>query len=445
MRQQSSCAARLLGTRLAVHLQRPSEWPLESKGGEPAGGDRAPAEFVIVGVSHRVAPVAVREKLAAAGTGDALLTSARANLGLKGAFLLSTCNRVECWGVAPAAPAPGVGSRIAHDLSVGLPDLSVLGGADAYLHAIRVASGLDSAVWGEPQIAAQVKGAAGGSGAGAPLADVVQGVLEAARAVRRQAGLPRASRGAPEAAADCLARAGAGKVLVLGAGPVGRLVAERVAPFADVTLAARDAGRAQRVAERLGTRGLSLAEGLRRMGEFEAAVVALRTDEPLVRPEHLGGTAAARGNLRLVIDLSFPRAVSPEARSVPWVRAVDIDDLAEEDARTRQEGEAGGAEEEARRWSRALQAGARARGPDATIGQLRRRAEAVRRDEVDRARHRLTGDAAADAAVLEKLTERIVGRLLHDPTEELRASRGRDDAQAVDRLARRLFRLEGPP
>jgi glutamyl-tRNA reductase len=79
------------------------------------------------------------------------------------------------------------------------------------------------------------------------------------------------------------------------------------------------------------------------------------------------------------------------------------------------------------------------------VAQLRSRAEAIRRDELERARRRLSGDPAADAAVLDKLAERLLNRLLHDPTQGLRAAWASEEGDAVERAARQLFRLEGPP
>jgi glutamyl-tRNA reductase len=190
---------------------------------------------------------------------------------------------------------------------------------------------------------------------------------------------------------------------------------------------------------------MPLAEGTSGLLDFDAAIVALSAPAPLVSDTNLHAAGHARRGPLILVDLSFPRAVAPSVRAIPGVQLLDVDDLAEEEARCGAPPSYAVAEIAAREGAQALYRGQRGRRADAVVAQLRSRAEAIRRDEVGLARRRLTGQAAADAAVLEKLAERIVNRLLHDPTQGLRAAGARDDAQTVERTARRLFRLEGPP
>jgi glutamyl-tRNA reductase len=341
--------------------------------------------------------------------------------------------------------------RIAGALSIDSAALHVLLGEQAYLHAIRVASGLDSAVWGEPQIIGQVQAASRSSpdAGGSPhIHSAVRKIVRAARGVRNRAGLGSDSRGAPEAAADFLERRVGGRdgrVLVVGAGSVGRRAAACAARFAAVTVADRNLDKARRASAFPHGRALPLAEGLSALLQFDAAIVALSSPEPLVSEMHLRGAGHPPCGAIHFLDLSFPRAVAPSVRAIPGVRLVDVDQLAEEEARSGVPPSSASAERAAREAAEALYREQRARRADAVVGQLRSRAEAIRRDEFERARRRLSGEPAADAAVLEKLAERLVNRLLHEPTEGLRAAWAREDADALERAARRLFRLEGAP
>ncbi len=422
----------------------------DADGTSPQAGGLA-NEFVVVGTSHRLAPIHVRERLAHPETRARLLELARTQARLNEACVLVTCNRVECWGLAPAPPHEAVAERVASALSIDPEALRVLSGADAYLHAIRVAGGFDSAVWGEPQIAGQVRAAlqtSVGTGEPVQLHSAVRKVVRAAQLVRARAGLGPESRGAAEAATDLLKKrlgARGGRVLVVGAGTVGRRAAACAAPFAAVTVADRNLDKAQRAVAGLGGRAVPLAEGLSKLPRFDAAIVALSAPEPLVTEAQLRRARGSRRGALLLIDLSFPRAVVATVDGVPGVQLLDVDGLARAEERAGPAPATAVAERAAREWAKALHREQRARRADAVVGQLRSRAEAIRRDELERARRRLTGNPAADVRVLDKLTDRLVNRLLHDPTEGLRASWAHDEAEEVDRAARRLFRLEVPP
>ena len=408
-------------------------------------------EFVVVGTSHRLAPLDVRERLALPEARSRLLELAHTHAGLREACQIVTCNRVECWGLAPAPVDDSSARRLEGALSIDSGALHVLSGERAYLHAIRVASGLDSAVWGEPQIIGQVQAASRSSpdaGGSPQIHSAVRKIVRAAQGVRKRAGLGSNSRGAPEAAADLLERCMGGRgarVLVVGAGSVGRRAAACASRFAAVTVADRNLDKARRAAASAEGQAVPLAEGTSSLLNFDAAIVALSSPGPLVWDVHLRGAGHPHRGSMLLVDLSFPRAVARSVRAIPGVRLVDVDDLAEEERRPGVPPSSALAERAAREAAEALYSEQRARGADAVVAQLRSRAEAIRRDELERARRRLSGEPAADAAVLEKLAERLVNRLLHDPTQGLRAAWAREDADAVERAARRLFRLEGPP
>jgi glutamyl-tRNA reductase len=398
-----------------------------------------------------MAPLDVREHLALPESRARLLDLARTQAGFREACQIVTCNRVEFWGLAPAPVDESTARRLAGALSIDCAALCVLSGEQAYLHAIRVASGLDSAVWGEPQITGQVQAASRSSpdaGASQQIHSALLKIVRAAQGVRKRAGLGPDSRGAPEAATALVERRAGGRgarVLVVGAGSVGRRAAACAARFASVTVADRNLDKARRASASAHGRAVPLAEGLSSLLQFDAAIVALSAPEPLVSDTYVRGAERAPGGAILLVDLSFPRAVAASVRAIPGVSLLDVDDLAEEEARSGAPPSSALAETAAREWAKALHREQRAGRADAVVAQLRSRAEAIRRDELERARRRLSGDPAADAAVLDKLAERLLNRLLHDPTQGLRAAWASEEGDAVERAARQLFRLEGPP
>ncbi len=450
MHQQSPCRVSLLAISLNPDPSSALAAGVREVDSTLASFSLPVDEFVVIGTSHHRAPFDVRERIALPEARARLLELGRTHAGMKEACQIVTCNRVECWGLAPAHVDGSIARRLAGALSMDSGALHVLSGEQAYLHAIRVASGLDSAVWGEPQIIGQVQAASRSSpdAGGSPhIHSAIRKIVRAAQGVRKRAGLGSDSRGAPEAAADFLERrvgGRSGRVLVVGAGSVGRRAAACAARFAAVTVADRNLDKARRASAFAQGRALPLAEGLAGLPGFDAAIVALSSPGPLVSEMHLRGAGHPPRAAILLLDLSFPRAVAPSIRAIPGVSLLNVDDLAEEEARSGAPPSSALAERAAREGAQALYREQRARRADAVVAQLRSRGEAIRRDELEGARRRLSGDPEADAAVLEKLAERLVNRLLHDPTQGLRAAWAREDADAVERAARRLFRLEGP-
>src|SRR5438132_7812978 len=397
--------------------------------------------LVMVGVSHHLTPLEVRECLAF----DAQRWYARSPREFPN-VLVSTCNRVEvyAWVTGRSAPAVRALQRSLAD-AAGVnfaklqPYLVVFSGLEALLHLVRVAAGLDSLVVGEDQIRGQLRGALRPAESVAdlptPLRGVFQRATESARRVRGGTRLEQrpsvASAGvhvAQRSIADGLADK---PVAVLGAGVMARVAAESlVAEGARVRLLNRTPGHAEALAAQLGGEVSigSLDDLPRALEEAVLIVGATASRVPIVEVEAVRRAAARRhGRPLVLLDIAVPRDVDPNVRGLPGVQVIDLDDLEREcplDVTARraeiERAEALAAEEAERiaEWLRV-----RAVGP--AIVELRGYAEEVRAAEIRRSSARLKGLTPEQGAAIEALTAGIVNKLLHGPTVALRNAAAR--------------------
>jgi glutamyl-tRNA reductase len=317
-------------------------------------------------------------------------------------------------------------------------------GEAAARHLLRVASGLESFVLGETEIAGQVRAAASisqSAGRGdAVLGRLMDAAIRASRKRHRVTSLTAATRSVASVAVDAVTRAGGGSIagqrlLVVGAGQVAAIVVARAAAQqAAVTVC----NRTRRHADRLAAAGAAVAD----LGDLAAclaasdiAVLATGAPEPLVTGGLLRSVRSARaGGARplTLVDLSMPRNVDPAVRALPGVRLIDLADL-------RSAGLAGGLahdlaaaeeiiEDELRRYLRWL-AG---RPAAAAVRRMRSGAEEAARQELDR----IAGELPAEVRpAVERLLLRTVHRLVHQPTLELRAAAEAGDGDLVRVLA----------
>jgi len=210
------------------------------------------------------------------------------------------------------------------------------------------------------------------------------------------------------------------EVVVLGAGHTGMKAARHLKSekVRRVVMVNRTPERAKEVAARLEAEAATLAELPALVADADALIVAIQVPTPLVNPAWMAPALAGRTKPLVVVDLSMPRAVSPEVASLPGVTLVDLSRLEEAVELTRKlrereiplvetllEAELERFEEEAhQRAARPL------------VAELRVRAEAIRKAEVERAV--AAGDI--DAEMLDRVTRRLVDRLLRAPSAALR-------------------------
>jgi glutamyl-tRNA reductase len=415
--------------------------------------------IVVVGVSHRTAPVAMREALAFPRECiPRALETLRSAGGLTEAMVLSTCNRVEIYGRASGPGLEAVANFLARYHGRTSAELEAcvyrLEGEPAVRHAFRVAASLDSMVLGEPQILGQVKEAyriAEEAGAlGAILNALRNRSLSAAKRARSETGIGANAVSISYVAVELARKIFAGlkdrQVLLVGAGKMSALAARHLvrAGAQATVLGGRTFEKAEQLAALLGGRAApfeSLREQMAR-----ADIVISGTGAPglvIHRADVEAARSARRRRPLFLIDIAVPRDIDPAAGELPGIFLYDVDSLkevAEANLRERQK-EAAEAEaivetevREFLEWGRSLDV-------VPLLVELRRRGEAIRRDEIAKARSRLGVLTEAQEKALEGVTSAIVNKLLHSPTVQLKEIAS--DAQAKEQigLIRRLLGL----
>lgn len=394
--------------------------------------------LVLVGANHRSCPLDVREGLFRHVTYGRLKKSARNPPPWEELVLLSTCNRVEVY-VLSRDP------RFAEDVirdAFGFPRdttyLYALKGIDAASHLLRVASGLDSLAQGEIQVADQVRRAPEGK----PKSWRTNGTLDAfferaahaSSRIRALAGLDRIEASASQAAVRFILETvplDQPTVVLIGSGKMARLAAAALRGRASLVIVDRNPSKARSIATELG----GTSEALGRLEELlvraDAVIAATTATRHLVTAPALQRTFKARDGRDLwILDLGVPRNIDPRSREIDGLTLIDIDGLQpwalcppSPDALAR-------AEARIREEATAFMGALRVPGQD-EIAALRRAVEVLRRREVQAALARLPAVTEAERAVIEKLTSRLVNRILHDPTEKLREMRARGQEAIV--------------
>jgi len=415
------------------------------------------SEVLCIGVSHKTAPIALRERLA---LGDArareLLREAVAIPSVSEAAVVSTCNRTELYAVSPnpAAAEAALTSALAGRAGI---DVDALAGVrytprncDAARHLYRVAAGLDSMIVGEAEVQGQVRHAhdlARETGTAGPMLHrMFQAALQTGKRVRAETALSE-GRASVSSVAVRLAQDVVGDlrdrhVVIIGAGETSELTAQALAGegVATVFLANRRADRARSIAARFGGDVVSLQELPEQFVAADIVVSSTASPHPLVHEEDLAHVMRERGGRPLlIIDLAVPRDVEAACGDLPGVTLFDIDDLQSVVASTlsRREREAEVAqaivEEEIRRFADWL--GQQDVRP--SIAALREHGRAIVDQVLAENAGRWETASARDLARVDAIARAVMQRLLHEPTIRLRESgHGRLE------LVRELFGLD---
>jgi glutamyl-tRNA reductase len=417
--------------------------------------------LLLVGISHRSAPVDLRERVdfQVRGVADALGALA-ARGSTREAVVVSTCNRAELYvacdealatradlvkflsdfnGVAAAEIAPHV-----YDVT----DLEVA------RHLFRVAAGLDSLVVGEPQVLGQVKDAhtvaTDAHTAGPMLNRLFHASFAVGKRVRTETGLGSGAVSVSFAAV-ALARKIFGDiagrtVAVIGAGEMGKLTALHMKSqgVQHVTIISRTMAHAARTAEAIGGASAAPWDDMDAvLSASDIVITATGASAPVLTKAHIESVMRPRRNRPLfIIDIAMPRDVEAAAGEIEQVFLYNIDDLQAtvRENLARRASEVSRAqvivEEEVDKFA----AWFRSRGAIPTVVALRQRFEAIRRAELERLEFKLSALPPEARARVDEITHLIVEKLLLTPTEQLKAL---GDADAVAAHAEALTRLFG--
>ncbi len=419
------------------------------------------SELLALGVSHKTAPLDLRERLALTeGRAAGVLRELTDAAGIHEAGAISTCNRTELYLVVSdpvEAESTGLGvlTREAEIRPTELlGHLYSLRAEEAARHLLRVTAGLDSMILGEAEIQGQVKRAyelALVEGATGPILNrLFRGALAAGGRAREETGIGEKGVSIPSVAVE-LARRSLGdlserRVLVVGAGETAELVARALTArgVRTVFVANRHYDRAIGLAQRFAGEAVRFEELPEQLAEADIVVTATNSPHHIVERDGLAQVMAGRERPLLAIDIAVPRDIEPDCREVPGVSVYDIDDVQQIVERN-----ASGRESEATRaeqiidveldrfehWLAALEV-------VPTIGAMRERSDEIVRRVLAENEGRWESLSEADRERLQAMAKAIASRLLHEPTLRMRRSAGTDEAYLYVSALRELFGLD---
>jgi glutamyl-tRNA reductase len=389
--------------------------------------------LIVVGASHRTAPIPVLERLSrvdgpASFLGDHVCE----------AVVLSTCNRTDVYAAVPAfhAGLARIGELLAHTAGLRPDELAgslyVHHGVDAVRHTFRVAAGLDSMVAGEPQILGQLREAYQRASeldaVGKVLHELMQQALRVGKRAHAETGIDRAPRNLVAAALDQVQAPGGQRFLIVGAGAMGALAAAELARrgVTDVVTVNRS--------DRAGSRPLGELPHL--LATADVVISATASIEPVITVELMRRVQGAR----TLIDLALPRDVEPGVGDLPGVTLVDIErlshllpdhsaELGEVERIVEAEVEVYGG------WLRGHEIGP-------TVAALRARADELVELELRRLAQRRPDMSPDQQREVAHTLHRVVQRLLHQPTVRVRQLAAGPGGDAYTQLVRDLFDLD---
>ncbi len=396
------------------------------------------SELILLGVSHKTAPVALREKLALTGPQvPAFLHDLAAAPSIAEAVAISTCNRTELYAVVEDEGARArLFDALAAEKGLGRDSLEQhsywLTDDEAVRHLYRVASSLDSMVVGEGQILGQVReayrAATEESCAGPILNRLFHTSLRVGKQIRSETGIGDSSLSVPRVAVklaeEVFGTLEGRRALVLGAGEMSELVVKHLKDHGvrGIRIANRTVGRAADLAQRMGGTAVDFDAISGELPHADVVVSSTGAGEWVVGSDVVAGALARREEPLFFIDIAVPRDVDPVVQNLDQAYVYDVDDLQavvdhNSDGRSAaaEAGEAmiGPAVIEYMSWLSTLHV-------VPLIKELRNEAERIRRHELARATKGLALSPEEERAV-ERMSHALVNKLLHGPIQEIKA------------------------
>jgi glutamyl-tRNA reductase len=418
------------------------------------------SELLCLGISHKTAPVAVRERLAlTTPEAQRLCQELVATDAIREAVAISTCNRTEIYLVGdPVGAETELLSRLAQRAGTRPTELTdamyAPRNCDAARQLYRVVSGLESMIVGEAEIQGQAKRAyeaALEAGTTGPLTNrLFTAALQTGKRVRSETTLGE-GRASVSSVAVGLAREligpelAARDVVIIGAGETSELTAQALAHegVRTIFVANRRADRARSIAERFGGSVSSLHDLPDRLIEADIVVASTSSPHPIIGVDELALVMREReGAPLLLIDIAVPRDVEAACGELEGVTLYDIDDLQAVVARNRQVREEERTQAEAvvedeiqrfARWMGTLDV-------MPTITALREHGDAIVEQVLAENEGRWESASPRDRARIEAMARALMARLLHEPTIRLK-SVDRDGGHGRVQFARELFGL----
>jgi len=422
-------------------------------------------DLLAVGLNHKTASVELRERLAMGAEDIRELFPPLLTAGLGEVMVVSTCNRVEIYGVCDE---PRVGDRVLEALaslrSLDLGELRshtfVRSAASAARHIFRVAASLESMVVGEPQILGQVKEAyelaKREQTVGAVLDRCMTMAFRGAKRVRTETEIARGAASVSSVAVD-LAMSIFGElrkcgVLLVGAGEMAQQagVYLRAGGASELTVVNRSLERGERLAREIGGHYMPWDQLEQQLRRADIVVTSTGSTQPVIDRELMKRVLwARRGEPVFLVDIAVPRDVAPDVGNLEQVFLYNIDDLqgiVHDNMRARSaEADRASAlvDEEVDNflsWQRT-----RAIGP--LIASLQRHARGIVEAELERTKSKLDTLDTGQQEVVRSVVRGVVKKLLHQPMVNLRAAASEGNPSGVDLATalEELFALQTDP
>jgi glutamyl-tRNA reductase len=419
-------------------------------------------KLLVTGVSHKTAPVEVRECLAFRDEAlPAALADLKAREGVAEALILSTCNRVEVTVTTEddADPRAIVDSFLADHKAVSPhtigPHLYRHEGRDAIHHLFRVAASLDSMVVGEPQILGQLKAAYAAAKDSGAVCGWLEGLLarsfSVAKRVRSETGIGQMAVSVSYAAVE-LARKIFGSlanrtVMIAGAGKMSELAARhlRSSGASHVFVTNRTHERAMEMAALFQGTPVEYTRFVAMLPEVDILIASSGAPHYILHKDEMQRVIAARRNKPMfLIDIAVPRNIEPAVNEIDNVFLYDIDDLQEvvnanlrERLKAAERAESLVAEEVERTMARLKVAEV-----TPTIIGLQEQLEQIRAGEIEKARRKYGPFTPQQEQAIEALTRGMMNKIAHGPISEIRNHAGHPEGAHVIAAIRKAFHLQ---
>jgi glutamyl-tRNA reductase len=427
-------------------------------------------KILLIGLSHKTAPVEVRERLAfTPATLRSALTHfdtihSQAHLtDVREGVILSTCNRLEVYALVrdPQIAKESLINFLSQSCNVPretfFPYLYVYHDEEAVRHLMYVAAGLDSMVLGEPQILGQVteafQAALAQDAAGTVLSALFRAAILTGKRVRTETGIgvnaASISSVAASLASQLLGDLVRQQVLLVGAGEMGVITVRALLKrgVSRIVVANRTYQKAVEVAQGWRGRAINFQQLPAALTQADIVITCTSAPHTILNCDLLEPAMATRPNRPLfIIDIAVPRDVDPNVTELPQVYLCNIDDLqdqANENLRER-EAEIPHAEtivadeiKQFQEWLSSLEA-------TSTITALRQQIELVRQQELQRIFNRLELDERQQKLIT-AMSNRLVNKILHEPTLCLKKEAANGNGAAYIATVRQLFSLDNLP